>query len=814
MWSKRLDWFRAVGLLAVIGLIAVTVYPVARTGSFPTAEQWWQLLAAFVIALLSQMGVRWSVDSPLPVTQPIRKARLLAGLCLAIAGAVLCGYASWALYLDWVGHFDRSWMSWLVGAGLIGLGADLAWGRWRMLQALRDSSWVFAVLGAVCLLGGLVRLGYIAEFPGPHGITQIEDLQFGNFGGAYLDGYRLRWEMIGHAWISALGLTIGQNDFISVRVAYAVVGTLMVPAVFLWLRWEAGNVAALVGTGLLIVSSWDAVVARIGFNPNATVVAAIFALLVGPVRRGRPSAFAAMGLLCGYILWEYIAYRFTVPLALAGAGWISLHDSNVGWWRRLFRPLLMVALIACMVFPLFGNRLHGRFYREYADGLKRARADRSYYGDRQDWRQALEKRLVRSRETIGLFFFLGDSFHSRNVGRRPLVDAASATFMTIGLAYCLGNPFTGLFGLFGYGFVLVSMGAMVVTADFNPLRMSVTIPYAYFLAGVGAASLVEIWRRAWGRGGRWVALSVTLAACVWATYSNGTFLLEYWTSPEIRRRVRSEEAFLADWLRRNVRPGEQVVGATWRYRNLLRGSDSAWLRGTPLSGVLTWDIHSALDQWRDDGPTLFVVYTGVETEMIVEALRTAFPETDLVFDKDEIDGTADIGYARFSEKPKDFDQALRRFTCRGVRIRSEVRGQVDGKPKVSVVEQVSPVISPGTAAGENLNLLRHGERGRPVEKVRVETSYEAVINIEKPGRYTFSADHWKIDLKLFVDGKAIRLGQPIFLDEGKHQFTGRDQWRSRDAYVLRVYWSGPDSGTKKELIPFYRIAEPGPTCDT
>jgi len=467
-------------MIVSAGLTVAALYPFPVT-TIPAARQWWLLMAAFAVAVLSQTGVRIDV-APGAARAPIGRARRVAGILIALAGAALWGWATREFYLHWTREFDVAWMSWVVGTALLGIGLDLATGDWGDAAASRRSAKLLLAMVALLACAGAVRLLDIATFPGPDGITQIEDLQFGNWGAHLLAGDRRRWEFIGHAWISALGIKLGGPTLGAMRTAYAIAGTLAVGAVFLWLRSTAGWIAALVGAAFMVLSSWDAVVARIGFNPNALTVAVVYWLMMGPGRRGRPLAYAAMGLIGGYLLWEYIAYRPAVVFALLGGAFFSVRDRSAGWGIRLGRPALMIALMICMSIPLFGNRMRGRVMNEYLNGLNRARAEKSYYNDAHTWEQALEMRIDRSYKTVGLFFFQGDRAPTRNIGYRPLTDPATSFLAMVGLAYCLANAAVPLFGMFAAAFVATSIGAMVVTADFNVLRMSVTIPYVYFLS--------------------------------------------------------------------------------------------------------------------------------------------------------------------------------------------------------------------------------------------------------------------------------------------------------------------------------------------
>ena len=798
------DHLRALGAVACLACGAAALYPFpGYTVAKP--EQWRLLLAAFVLSIVWQLGVRLPAASPGSGAVRGGRARRLVGCALALSGAALVAWGGQQIYVDWRGHFDRAWLSWLSGAVLLGVGLDLAWGRWPRPPRSGFRRAV-GVLAGLLVVGAAYRLYGIAAFPGPAGVTQIEDLQFGDWGWRYLQGERWRWEFIGMAWIAALGESVGGFSLAAMRSAYAVTGTLVIAALFAWLRSSAGMVAALVGSAFLAVSSWDAVVARIGFNPDALVIAAVFALLVGPLRRGRPSAYVALGFLCGYILWEYIGYRPLAFFAPAAALFYSLRDRSVSLPLRWLRPALVVAMMACMTAALFGVRLRDRFDLEYLNGINRARAVSSYYNENYTWEQYALLRGRRALSTIGLFFFAGDGAPTRNVGNRPLVDAASAMAMLIGFGFCVAHPRTEIFGWIAAAFVSTTVGAMIVTADFNALRMSVTMPYLYLFAGLAGGAIYAVWSRAWGSFGRVLALLVLAAAVAWSAYDNTRFLLSYWGSPEVKRAVRNNLAFLSSWLGENVRAEEQVIGAAAREANALEVNDGQWLRGREMAGALEWDIESALRAWNEDVPTVFVLFAGEDTLRTKEFLEELFPGLDLRFVKDPIGRGGDIAYQHLEGRPAGLDEALASFGCRGVAVDYIYRGPA--REELRRVRRVAPMVGRATWPTEVEQWFH-----RAAPPARLEVLYRARISIERGGEYRFTFFSYGGVATIRVGGRIVASGRTVELPPGVHEIDARVDFAPLAGELrARFLWKGPDTGDVDELIPFYRIAEIDPAC--
>ncbi len=801
------DHLRALSVAASLGLAASALYDVPEIGMIAEPRRWWTLLASAGMAMAGLWGLSLAQEPAPAASWPVSRWRFWIGSALALAGAAVWLEATQNLYLDWVRQFDRTWLGWVLGTCLLAVGLDMACGQWSPQWRRPDRRWLWPAFTLVLVLAAAVRLGMIQTFPGPAGITQIEDLQFGNWGGHYLEGNRNRWEFIGHAWISALSIKVGGAKLLAMRVGYALVGTLAVAAVFQWLRLAAGNAAAIVGTGFLIVSSWDAVISRIGFNPNVLTISLMFVLLLGPARRGRPSGYAFMGLLSGYLMWEYIAYRPAAVFALVGGTYFSLRDHRAGWALRLGRPLLMVALICLMSVPLFGNRLKGRIADEYMNPINRARATKQYYSDDYDWRQVVDMRLQRSKDTVGLLYFLGDSSPSRNLGRRPLVDGVSATLMMLGFAYCLVNPLVQPFGLFALAFIVTTIGAMIITGELNALRFSVAIPYLYFFVGLAGAALLRVWGRAWGRVGRWLAILALLIGFAWAAYSNLDFLQRYWTSEATHRASRSNLAFLANWLGSNVEPGEQVVGAAGRSSEALGPSDAAWLRGDPIPGVMEWDIMTALRGWKLRGATVLTLFVGEDTRDHMEFLQDVLPGVEMQFTPDELRAGGDLAFARLADRPDSLDAVLDHLACNGVRVEYLYRGE---RPNEILhrLERVEPLVGLGTWPTEVVHAFHRGVRPQ-----RLEVRYTAMFGIETAGWYRFESKFYGGPVKLHVDGRPLPPEGGFQLEAGEHEFRAvADLAPLAGGLNARFLWSGPDSNGELELIPFYRIAQPLPPC--
>ena len=773
---------------------------------------WWLLAAALVVGAVAQAGLRFDAPAPAPPPGPAGPWRRGIGIVIALGGAALWETATARIYYSWTTGFDFAWMGWTGAVILIGIGLDLAWGRWPRSA---DSGWRIGVLMAMAVVlavAAVYRLGNIADFPGEAAVTQIEDLQVGNFGWAYLNGYRLRWEYLSSTWLAALGIWLGGPSQFAMRVPFAVVSALKVLPLFVWLRRSVGTVGALTGTALLACSFWDVVLSRIPNNHNTLIVSIVFALLAGPVRRGRPSAYALLGFFGGYVLHEYIAYRPLAVFAVAGAVLWSLLDRTAGWPARLVRPLITAALLGSMVMPLFLTRIPGPLRIEYFDGWNRARSITGYYNPTDTWQQSLQRRLDRAYSAAELFVVRGDRSPVRNVASQPpLIDPVTCALLVLGLAGAAANLLRPVFGLTVLGFLVTVSGTLVFTGNFDVARVGGAVPYVYALAGFGAAGLWAVWGNAWGRAGKAAAallLAVTVAgAGVWST----RHLFELWTSPVIRAAHRNNLAYLTVWLRDHVHPGERVLGIAPGYENVLEGHDGAWLRGGTVSGFVTIDIETALRQWEHEaGPTLLFVFAGESTPGVTQFLTWLLPELEFQLDPDPLHMQADVASVRLPGPPPDLAERLAEWHCRGARAAFSLVGASPGDVMFEIKTTV-PFISKSTWPALLIQTLYR----LTTHPSRIHMVYTAPFRVTTPGDYLFALATYVGNGTLTIDGQprdgAGHIAVP--LDANLHTMElVADFAPMAFEPNIALFWSGPDTGNRQELMPLYRLTPVDPSC--
>ena len=797
-------WARTVGLLLAVTCLA---FVLARPAATREGDRWGVLAVACILATAAQIGVRAdgaAIEGP---AGPPTKSACWRGGLLAMVGAFLWVVAAWSLQSNWALNFDRGWMAWLTAVVLMGIGLDAAWASWEH-PGQRRWRVIALYIAAVAIVAGIYRLGSFVLFPATAHIVKIEELQNGSLGVAYLHGARQRWEFIGHAWLAALGIWLGGPSLLSMRLPFTIVSALKVVPLFLWLYFVVGTVGAVVGSALFACSLWDVTLARAPSNPNALIVAVIFALLAGPARRGRPSAYVWLGFLGGWVLFEYVAYRPLALIVAAGATWVSLRDRWAGWTARLARPLITFVLIGTMAGTLalfLGGSGRGR---EYLDGWNRARAVTSYYRPDDTATQLVQKGLQRVFDAVSMFLFRGVKSPATNPASHAMLDPLTAALVVIGVAWSLthaADPVVAL-TLLALGGGL--FGGMVASGNFDPARASPTVPYVFALAGYGAAGVAAVLQETWGSRGRRVALVALTALVPVAAQLNGRFLVGVLTSPDVQSVQLTPLVYLSEWLRDHVRPGERVVGIAPGFFHVLGTHDAAWLRGDPMEGVVSWDVDGALRDWSaHPHETLLFVYSGARTAALKRYLEWALPGLQMEIDEDETGSRkGTIAYTHLT-LPRDF--AYPEQPCRGAKAEFELVG-TRGQQSLGYTRTVVPFIDQTTWPGS----VRKQVYEAVPKPDAVHARFRSLFRVTAPGDYFFFTEGRAGTLILLVDGQPVLSADvPRHLERGEHSLELKGRFKPvANEMMARVVWRGPDSGGLEELMPLYAIGRPDESC--
>jgi hypothetical protein len=807
--------FASLALIASLVLLAAAQLSFADVRHQPSG--WWLVLATLVVALLWQHGLEitdWKQGESRQWGLARQWWRIGFGVLIAAAGAALWLDASTRLSENWDGNFDRGWSSWLAAAALMSAGL-------RILQApvnqARDrmSRWEWLTLLAVFVVAAGFRLANFESFPPNDAVSQVEELQQGQWATQYFAGWRGRWEFLGQMWVAALGIWLGGPSLRAVRMTISVVALLKVIPAYFWFRALGGPAAAMVGTALLAVSGWDVIVNRIGGHQDALVITCCLALLAGPATRGLWAVYPWVALLAGYTIFSYIAYRPLILIALAGtaiAGAARLPPGLLSRARAVLPLALVVALIAGMFVPLT-YRLSGpgRFSHEFLNGWHRARAMEDYYGGRDSWAAAFDKRWQRLAAAAGLFYTQGDGNPTHNVGARPQVDPVTGALLLLGIGYCGWRGLRGFYGLTLAGFGITFLGTLVATGNFDVLRAAANIPYVYSLVAVGAGAVYAACARCFGALGRVLAALALAFGVAWSGHWNATLLRDLWSSSTTREHYRNDLAYLSTWLRENA-AGRKVIGLIpTGAKVVFQDHDASWLRGPNVRGESTWDVAETLARLRaETGEVVLLIASPTRLADIVAYFEHLFPGLQLQLRHYHATNAPHMAYGALRDPrammaTPEFAERI----CRGIRARFEIRGR-DGVV-VQAVNEVIPYVDASTWPAE----VREAAGRLQRDTNFVEASWRAEFTMAEGGPYTFYLEGYEGGVSARVNDTPLSPGdrQTVLLEPGLNHFEMRGGFRLRMVEAgARVSWYGGGELRETELVPFYKLAAPDPEC--
>ncbi|HUI25165.1 MAG TPA: hypothetical protein VL403_03700 [Candidatus Kryptonia bacterium] len=808
----------ALGYVATVVLVATAMWDFSRPHH--QRSGWWVALAAVLSAVTWQWRVPatdWTqadarrsglVPQSALATQWWR--RILGGV-LALGGGVLWFDATHRLSINWDFNFDRAWLSWVVAAVVMSFGLHVAQAPAAPSRAPR---WQRIALFTVVVVGTVLRLAYYQHYPPNDGVSQVEELQAGQFGTQFLAGYRGRWEFLGPMWLAAIGIWIGGPSLRATRMTSSVFSSLKIAPAYFWFCGLAGPAGGVIGTAVLALSGWDNIVARVSGQPDGLVTMCCWALLVGSAVRGRWAAYPWIGLLGGYSASTYIAYRPLVGCAIVGVVIANLATYYASRWRSLARALaallVVTSLIGGMFYP-FTRRLHSHFAFEYLNGWNRALGNEEYYSPTDSWSQMLEKRWERAAMAAALFYTQGDINATHNVNSRPLVDAVTGGLLLLGIAYCAVRCLRGFYGLVLAIFAITFYGTLIATGNFDVLRAQAMIPYVYALAAVGAGSLIAGAEWSFGRFGRYASVVALGAAVLWSGYWNGALLHDLWTSPLTRQHYRSDLTYLSTWVREHA-GGERVIGLIPSNSNVVfMENDASWLRGRDVRGESTWDVNQTLQKLAaGEGEAMLLIGASTSSADLAEYFEYRLPGLKMEIRLDDTSGAPRMAFARLQLPPPALQSpAGLAADCRGVHAQFNLL-RADRSP-IATIDQTIPVIDAGTWPGALRIAVQQNER----DASKIAASWSAEFTVTEPGEYIIAPQSYEGPVVATIDETRVSSGAsvPVTLAAGTHHFEMHGEFTARILEPMaRVSWATPSVRGELHLVPFYRVAEPDAAC--
>lgn len=226
-----------------------------------------------------------------------------------------------------------------------------------------------------------------------------------------------------------------QPDFMALKIGTALIGWLMLPAVFLLAREVFNTRVANIALLFAAVASWGVITARFGLRyPLAPcAVAWTMYFLIRALKRNERTSMLLMGICLGVGLQGYTAFRFmlvVVPVL------ITLWVAWLLWMRRwdLARAVLQNAVLASIVCVLVLLPLL-RYGIEHPDMLLYRAATRISDVERPIGANALQVFIDNVRNVLLMFNWTHDEVWVANLPDRPAMDSVLGALLVIG---CFG----------------------------------------------------------------------------------------------------------------------------------------------------------------------------------------------------------------------------------------------------------------------------------------------------------------------------------------------------------------------------------------
>ncbi len=741
---------------------------------------------------------------------PARRLPLIraAALVAVATGILAIGAGSAALVLDWRGRQ-------LAGWALVVLGTAVLSAACRLLDPPRegDPAWSRGealALTAIFALGAALRFHRYAEFPGPFTLHAVEEPQTG-MGGYKVFAYGARpWEFLLDHYLAGLAIFLtGDRSMLSVRIPFTMFSTLTILPVHLLLRHLAPRPAALAGTFLFAVSSWNLVYSRCAHNIFLTnfFVVLVLALLFAYARTRRLGAMPWVGLFSAYTLYAYAGYRGTllfVLVFLIGLLAVDLRRFTraIGEEERLTAARAVLRGIGATAMVVYlGLALGAPIYAQvannpaqpnyYFEAAIRSLSNRQYYT--RDPRGFFEQRLRRIRNTARIFMHVGDDSPTFNAPNEPMVDPLTSCLFAAGLLGAACYPRRGYNAFLIFMFLSLLFGGAVFVQNLDVRRLQGITP---FVAAFATLFLGQLWAAASFRSrtaGRAALCLLAAAGGIFALARNyDVYFRKMAGDPRVRQAFRNQYVTLIHY--GQVHLGAREMWLLSDVRNLFIPSDYWWMVEGAFQGRSLPDAAAVLSPPQQDSGSrrvTVVVQEPLERRAVAALVRALYPA------------------AACSEFAESETPHLALTACHlperaipvPVDLRLEARYWLGERNGVPALQRLEPFI--GFA---NTPPICYGREIHPEAETCIVQWY-ARLPVQQSGIYTFRiAKRGAAGFAQFqLDGMPLRDGERRLLGAGEHDFTGHARIPRGSEAGVRLEWA---AGSEFTAVPFYTTAAP------
>lgn len=771
------------------------------------------LVAAMVAALLLGWQGTSDSDPPEGATADSTPHSKFARFGVALGIAVIAT-ASVLLSTSWDRWYLDGWLLLLGGVLMLSLAlrrfdppsrGERPWSRTEIV-----------VVVALVLLGGVLRFYRYTDFPDPFSMHAIEEPQTGQ--GAYkiLTEHVHPWEFMVDYYVAALAIYLRHDpSILSIRIPFTIFSILTIVPVYFLLRQLVSFPAAVGGTFLFAVSSWNIIYSRCAhpiFLPNFFVVA-VFALLIHFGRTRRLAGIPWAGVLGASTLYAYAGYRGTSIFALVFCAGVFVRDvlrytrirdsaaklaSALLVFRDLSAAAILVGLIVALAVPIIvlttSNAAQPNYYFEAA--IRSLNNHEYYTHDRSAF---MAQRLQRIREAARLFMHRGDGSLTFNEPDEPMLDPVTSVLFVGGLLLAVSYPLQRFHGFLLFLFLALMFGSTVFVQNLDPRRMQGITP----LVAVFAAVFLD---RLWGAAQRLPAaihrgivpvLAVAAAGfALWWNYD--VYFHKMAHDPRTRQAFKNYYTTLIHYGRTEGTGHDMILLS--EARHFFWHSDYSWMVQDVMHGTNAADLGvllSGLPEPRG-GPRTILIQQPQERHAIAALLSELYP------------GTACHDFL----EPDNLYIALTACDLPDPPVKQELHATLEarywlhdrpvGEPFLVRQEPfiafalVPPTCYEPTSPGSNYCYAE----------------WSGTFDVPTEGDYPFvTTVRGTTTMEVRIDGEPLppfppeAPGKIIHLAAGTHQVVAHARIPRTNETGARLEWK---RGPERTAVPFYRITRPQP----
>ncbi|MCL5999835.1 MAG: glycosyltransferase family 39 protein [Chloroflexi bacterium] len=321
-------------------------------------------------------------------------------------------------------------------------------------------------------------------------------------------------------------------DFMALKLGTALIGFLMLPAIFLLAREVSDTRTALIAILFAAVASWGVITARFGLRyplaPCATAWTMYF--LVHGLKRNRRNSMLAAGIWLGIGLQGYTAYRFMAPvvflITLTWIAWVLLRRRRGVALDALINGVLACAMAILVMLPLI------RYGTEHPDELFYRAATRLSDAEQPIAGDPVAIFADNLKNVLLMFNVTHDEVWVANLPDRPAMDTILGALLVLGAACAIAlsvrqrSPWPALILAAGI-FMLIPSALSLAFPRENPsvVRTGGALPMLMVVCALAPGHLLNQVKTthaqsktpAYGRPSSAIFLSPPIRLTAWAT---------------------------------------------------------------------------------------------------------------------------------------------------------------------------------------------------------------------------------------------------------------------------------------------------------